>query len=448
MQRIKSFPTSLALLLSLFTMIFVAACGDTGSNASSSSNGPVTVTFMTWEAKDTNKAIDAAMQKFMQQNPNIKVQRIESPNSDYGQKLSSLSVAKKLPDIFWAGNDTEQQYGGQGLLYDWTEYASKSDNKLDFSKFAPASIENWKNNGKLYGLPTLMNTYGVWYNEDLFKKAGLSLPKPGWTYDEMLHDAQVLTQKSGSKVTRYGLWNPPDDPFAVSDCAVSAGGQSFADKTVNPTKVTAGPEFIACARKYIDAVQNGYVTPPSYNSQNNPLMDNAPQAFVSGQIPMFYNGQWFAQTFLQSKPSFKYGFAPLPVEKDAVQPYDAVGICSPSYVKNPDAVWKVMQFLASGVWESVLPSAPVAPTAYLPSSNAYFDTLKSDGLTTVADTVNYELNTQKKLGIRFLSSWTQKGQDIITANWENVLYGKTPVEAGTQKMVQQLNDLIQQSSAP
>src|SRR5205814_4606821 len=68
----------------------------------SSSNGPATVTVMTWESADTNKAIDAALQKFMQQNPKIKVERIASPNSDYAQKLSSLVVAKKLPDIFWA----------------------------------------------------------------------------------------------------------------------------------------------------------------------------------------------------------------------------------------------------------------------------------------------------------------------------------------------------------
>src|SRR2546421_4109042 len=146
MQRMATFKVSIVLLLSLLTMTFVAACGE-----GSSSNGPATVTVMTWESADTNKSIDAALQKFMQQNPNIKVERIPSPNSDYAQKLTSLVVAKKLPDIFWSGNDTEQQFGGQGLLYDWTQYASKSSSDFDISKFAPSSIENWKNNGKLFG---------------------------------------------------------------------------------------------------------------------------------------------------------------------------------------------------------------------------------------------------------------------------------------------------------
>jgi multiple sugar transport system substrate-binding protein len=444
MRRMETFKVSIVLLLSLLTMTFVAACGEGGN----SSNGSATVTVMTWESADTNKAIDAALQKFMQQNPGIKIERIASPNSNYAQKLSSLVVARKLPDIFWAGNDTEQQFGGQGLLYDWTQYASKSSSDFDINKFAPASIDNWKSNGKLFGLPTLMNTYGVWYNADMFEKAGLPLPKAGWTYDEMLHDAQVLTQKDGNKVTRYGLWNPPDSPFEIGYCSVSAGGQPFEDKILNPSKVTAGPEYIACAKKFAAAVQNGFVTPPEYTNNSSggggAVIDSAPAAFASGRIPMFYYGQWLVPTFQQAKPTFKYGFAPVPAMKDNVQPYDAVGISSPSYVANPDAVWKVMQFLSSKAWEAILPGSPVAPAAYVPSATPYFDTLKSSGLQTVADSVNYELTAQKKLGIRFIGPWATTANNVVLAKWNGILDGKTPVDTGVQDMVKQLNDVIQQ----
>lgn len=431
MTKKRIFKTSIVLLLLLLTSLSIAACGgsDTGS-------GPKTVTFMTWETVDTNKLIDQAMAEFMKQNPDIKVQRIPSPNSDYGQKLSSLVLAKKLPDIFWAGNDTEQQYGAQGLLYDWSSQAQQSSGDFDINKFAPNSLANWKTSDKLYGLPTLMNTYGIWYNEDLFKQAGLPLPKIGWTYDEMLHDAQVLTQKDGGKVSRYGLWNTPDDPFLTNNCAVSAGGTSFEDKLLNPSSVTVSPEFINCAKMFAGAVQNGSVTPPGYNT------DTAQDSFVAGKIPMFYNGQWLAAGFLQSKPGFKYGFAPLPQVKKNVQVYDAVGIASPTYIKNPDATWKVMQFLASKAWETVLPGSPVAPAAYVPSSTPYFDTLKKDDLSSVADSVNYTLNTPDKVGIRFVAPWSSKATDVITANWNDILLGKKPLESGTQQMVQQINDII------
>ncbi len=438
MQKKKTFKTTFVLLLAVALMTILAACG--GSDTTSSS-GQTTVTFMTWESTSTNQLLDAAAKKFMQANPTITVQRIATPNSDYGQKLSSLVLAKKLPDLFWAGNDTEQQYGAQGLLYDYSSLANSThSSSFDVSKFAPASIENWTSAGKLYGLPSLLNTYGVWYNADEFTKAGLTLPASGWTYQEMLHDAQVLTQKDGNKVTTYGLVSPPDDPFQINNYAVSAGGTSFEDKIINPTSVTAGPQYIEGTKLFVDAIQKGYVTPPGYDTSS------AQDSFSAGKIPMLYGGQWLAAGFLQAKPTIKYGFAPLPIVKNRVQIYDAVGVSSPSYIKNPDAVWKVMQFLTSTAWESVLPGSPVAPAAYVPSSDPYFAALKSAGLQSVADSVNYGLTTEDKVGIRFISPWSSKATDVITANWNDILLGKTPTEAGVQKMVQQINDLIKQNS--
>lgn len=438
MNLTKVFKPLMASFVAILLATGMIACG--GSDSASSSSGKVTVTYMTWETAQTNANLDAAMQTFMKQNPNIIVRHIASPNSNYGQKLSSLVVAKKLPDLLWAGNDTEQQYGAEGLLYDYSSLLSSSSSTLNPEQFAPASLENWKVNGKLYGLPSLMNTYGVWYNTDLFKAAHLPLPAAGWSYNDMLHDAQVLTQKNGNSVTRYGLWSPPDDPFSLGDYSVSAGGAPFEDSIVNPKFVTASPQFIEGTKLFANAVQQGYVTPPTYD------VSNSTEGFASGKIPMLWGGQWLAASFMQSKPSFQYGFAPMPIVSKQVQPYDAVGIVSPSYIQHPDAVWKVMQFLDSTVWESVLPNSPVAPTAYQPAAQPYYSALKNAGLSSVVDSVQYELNTQDKLGIRFTAPWATKANDIVTANWNNILMGKTPVESGVQNMIQQINTTIQQGA--
>src|SRR2546423_1085179 len=100
----------------LFLIIAVVGMGLPVARAAD----PVKVTFMTWEGADTNAAIDKAVETFKTANPDIDVQRLETPTTDYGQKIASMTVANQLPDIFWAGNDTEQQLGAQGALYDWT----------------------------------------------------------------------------------------------------------------------------------------------------------------------------------------------------------------------------------------------------------------------------------------------------------------------------------------
>jgi ABC-type glycerol-3-phosphate transport system substrate-binding protein len=159
-----------------------AACG--GSDSKGKADGPVTVTVMTWESAETNAAIDKALAGF--KDDKITVKRVDTPSGGYGDKLASLTQAKKLPDLFWCGNDTEQQYTAQGLTVDWSERISKGDGDFTADKFVGSAMENWKTgDGQMGGLPSLMNTYGVWYSVDAFTAAGSAEPKSGWTWDDM-----------------------------------------------------------------------------------------------------------------------------------------------------------------------------------------------------------------------------------------------------------------------
>lgn len=412
----------------------------TAAPAANTSGEKTKVTIMTWESNETNAAIDAAVATFEAANPTIDVERLETPNTNYGDKIQAMVQANELPDLFWSGNDTEQQFGADGLLFDWSQYAKQTNTEsFRLNDFAPGAIENWTSaDGKLYGLPTLMNTYGFWYNADLLTEAGVELPKPGWTYEQFYAAAAAATQKDGTNVTRYGMWDGSgfSSPFTMGNCSVSAGGAPFMDKIINPTVVTADAEYTKCVQQLATAVQAGSITPPGYP------MDGATESFIAGQIPMLFYGQWLAPSFIEAEPSFTYGFAPLPIVKDVVQPYDAIGLVSPKTIQNPDAVWRVMQFLATDLWKTVLVDAPVAPAAHIPSSEPYFQKLQDAGLVSVAEGVRYELEAPVKQGIRFTAPWGSKANDVVTANWNDMLLGKKPIDTTLPSMVEQINGVI------
>lgn|GEM_PF-2536334 len=92
-----------------------------------------------------------------------------------------------------------------------------------------------------------------------------------------------------------------------------------------------------------------------------------------------------------------------------------------------------------------MPGAPVAPAAYIPSSQPYFNTLKANGQDSVAETVNFALQSPKKIGVRFNATWASKAGDVLK-QYDSILMGKTPIDAGVKTMVQQLNDLIKANS--
>jgi ABC-type glycerol-3-phosphate transport system substrate-binding protein len=408
------------------------ATGACSSGSSTKQSGPVTVTVMTWESTTTNAAIDQALAGF--HDANITVKRLDTPNGNYGDKLVALNQAKKLPDLFWCGNDTELQYSSEGLLTDWS---SRLSGDFSASSFVSTAMDNWKGaNGKIGGLPSLMNTYGIWYNADAFSAAGLAAPAPGWTWDQMFGDAAALAHKNGAG---YGLiadgMTSTDGPFTLSTYALSGGGAGFTDSVNRPTKVTADATFTEGVGKLAAGITSGSVAPPGYD------VSNAQSIFAAGKIPMLLSGQWLAAGFLTDKPKIKYAFAPLPQVKSPATLYDAVGICTPSYTKNADATFKVLKYLDSTVWTKVLPASPVAAPAYTAAQNTYFSALTGAGLTTVADTVKSALSMPTTIGVRFTTQWASQANDLITSYWQPIVTGKKPL-SDLQTLVQKINDLI------
>jgi multiple sugar transport system substrate-binding protein len=401
--------------------------------------GKTVVRIMTWEGQDTNDQIAAAMKPFEAKNPDISVEIVKVPGVGFDQTRNTMIAANQLPDLFWVGNDQLLEYGRKGILYDWTKQATAKGDDFALEQFAPGAVANYTLDGKLYGLPSLMNTYGYFYNADLFTAAKVPLPKVGWTYAQFFDAAKKLTVKNGDSVTRYGVYDPRNDLFMLSQYAASQGGTMFQDKILEATKVTVSPQMIAGARAWAAAIKDGSVTPRAYPG------DGLDKLFAAGKVPMLGAGQWLAKGFIEGKLPFKWGFAPLPTGTKQVTIYDAVGIASPSYIKNPDAVWKVMKYLDTKAWEIVLPQSPVAPSAYVPSAKPYFDTLKKDGAASVAESVNAMLTMKDKEGVRFLSSWSGKAFDVINASYNDILSGKTDAKTGLEAIAAKVNEIIKAS---
>jgi ABC-type glycerol-3-phosphate transport system substrate-binding protein len=430
--------TFIVTTLACAGLLAATACSGSDSGGGSSS-GPVTVTVMTWESAQTNAAIKKALADF--KDDNITVQLLDTPAGNFGDKLASLTQAKKLPDLFWCGNDTEQQYTSQGLLVDWTDKINNGDGDFKADKFVGSAMENWKTaDGQMGGLPSLMNTYGVWYNEDAFTKAGIAVPKAGWTWDDMYSAAANLANKNGAK---YGLvadqLTSGDGPFTMSMYSVSAGGAPFTDNVNHPTKAEADAKYTEGVQKLIDAIKSGSVAPPGYDASN------VQSLFAAGKVPMMFGGQWLAAGFQTDKPKVKYGFAPFPQVDTPATLYDSVGICTPQYTKDQDATFKVLEYINTKVWDAVLPASPVAPPAYTPAQASYFDALNKAQQSTVVDTVKADLAAEKTVGVRFTTQWAQQVGDLTTANYQPILSGKKPI-SDLPAYIDKINGLIKQGN--
>lgn len=435
-----------AIIALLFFSSLLAACGGNGGGGSGSADSgnapsgqdnagsgkPVEVTMITWESAAMNEKIMASMKKFEEENPDIKVKLIPTPLDNYGVKINGMITAKKAPDIFMTGNDMLLDNAGKGLLYDWTELATQD--KAFMEGFYEGVVDSWYYDGKLVGLPGLLNTYGIFYNKKSFQEAGLPEPKIGWTYDEFFAAMEKLSSNQGG-VQQFGYYAPLD-PFHVSLYSVSAGGAPFADAIINPTKVEISDQFREGVEKYKSAIANGYMNPPTFD------LTNAMSSFKQGKVPMTLQGQWVADDLIRTAPKeLEWGYAPMPVVNSQTEIYDAVGWSSPATLKNPEAVWKVLKYLDSKMYEEVLPSTPVAPAAYQASSAAYYDALKAAGHPEVGEGLDHILKSPNTQPVRFLSTWAGKAYPFIEASWKNILMGKAPITE-LDVLAEKINNVI------
>jgi multiple sugar transport system substrate-binding protein len=128
--------------------------------------------------------------------PNYTIKYLQK---DKTNTFPNLISAGQPIDIYW--DSVGYFVGGiqeSGMQYDMTELIGKS--KLDMSRFEASDIDAMKqmSGGKLYGLPVVTNTLSFFYNKDLFDKFGVSYPKDGMMWDEVLEMNKKLTRFEAS----------------------------------------------------------------------------------------------------------------------------------------------------------------------------------------------------------------------------------------------------------
>lgn len=434
----RKFKAMSVTLLSTVMLASLIGCGNKKATSDPISSNDTTkkieLSFMDWEGPEMNTKMMEAMKDFQNENPGVTVKQIPTPIGDYGVKLNEMIAAKSAPDIFQAGHDMALQMSTKGTAYDFSKQAAKD--KTFTSGFYPGVYELWVQDGKVIGLPGLLNAYGIFYNKDAFKKANLPEPKEGWTWSDMFDAARALASKNNG-VQTYGMYNLSMDPFHVAVMSVSNGGQPYADQIQKPTKVSADDKFKAAVTNLRGLIKDGAIAPPTYKA------DNINAAFMQGKIPMMEYGQWEADDLIRNAPKdFNWGFAPTPkgTSKQSMI-FDNVGWASPKDIKDADAVWKLMKFMDSKMYEKVLPATPVAPTAYVASAQPYYDKLKSAGHDDLAKGLDYLFKTTDKQPIRFNTTWSGDANKFVDTDWNNILESKTDVSA-IDKMVDNINKVI------
>ncbi|HEV2122406.1 MAG TPA: extracellular solute-binding protein, partial [Chloroflexota bacterium] len=96
---------------------------------------------------------------------------------------------------------------GKDTVRPLDSYLSKST-IIKKGDFYPRTVEMNSVGGKLYGLPSTVNLYLLYYNKNLFQQQGLKLPDLTWDYNDFDEAAQKLTKRTPEQFQQAGVDMP------------------------------------------------------------------------------------------------------------------------------------------------------------------------------------------------------------------------------------------------
>jgi len=340
---------------------------------------PVEITYYTFSAApDHLKELDQMIQIFEAGNPGIKVKVETAPFADYFTKLQTMIAGGTAPDVFELNYENFVTYADKGLLLDLSPML-KADSTIDPAIYYPRALQAFNYNGMQLGLPATFSTVVLFYDKDLFDKAGLSYPTSNWTWADAVAAAQKLNDPANGV---WGLYSPIQF-WEFYKKAAQNNCKFFSD---DKTQVLINsPECVQALQTMVDMVKVAKVMPTT--AEMGGVADG--DLFKSGKLAMDVTGIWMFSAFKDA--AFQWDIAVEPGMATQATHFFANAVSVFAATKHPQESYEWAKFFTSDAkmakiridagWELPALSNPEYFTDYLsqtPPANrqAVFDSLK------------------------------------------------------------------------
>lgn len=368
------------LLLCLAITVMLSACGGgktapEGNSGEKPSNKPAektTVEFLYALAGANGEVVQSLVKKFNESQDQYNVNATFVPPDQRMETISTSIAAGSPPDLFTAGPpDISVLRGSKGLMT-IDELSQDKTDKIDPSMFIESVRPVVELDGKMWGVPISAGIAGLYYNEDLFKEAGLTRAPESW--EELLDYAKKLTDPAKGQ---WGLLLPTKEVLFTNNIWSTFlwqnGGEHFTSDLKQATfNSDKGAEAL---QLWVDMIQKDKVAPLQQMDEN--LIT---QTFATGKVGMFIG---FPLWITQSKDfPFVTKTAPLPTREKAATYLGGWYLTVPAGGKNKDGAYEFIQFLLkpenSAAWNIGMGSLPTQQSTM--ETQEYQDYIKNTPL--------------------------------------------------------------------
>lgn len=288
----------IGLVIGLVAIASIALAGCSASAAPSKTSGPVTLTLSGWSLSTTPE-FQTLADAFHAKHPDVTVTLKEYDSSNYDTLMTADLAAGTGPDIITQKNvKNVVTYQAGGQLMDVSDVALPK---------GIGGASAYSVGGKQYAVPYRQDSWVLFYNKDLFKKAGISAPDGSWTWADYANAATKL---------KSGLAAAGSKAYGTYQHTWQSTVQGFANAQSPHANILSGKySYLAPYYDRVLSLQNSGAQ-VAYNTVTaNQLTYQA--EFGKQDAAMMPMGTWYVATLVAQQASgdadkFSWGIAPAP----------------------------------------------------------------------------------------------------------------------------------------
>lgn len=350
--------------------------------------------------------------------------------------------AKQPPaiiQVFDAGSGV--MMAAEGAVVPVAEVLEKGGFKFDKSQYLPGIVAYYsKPDGTMLSFPYNSSSPILYYNKDVFKKAGLDENTPPKTWPELFEAAKIIKASGAANCGFTSTWLTwiQTENFAAWNNASYGTHENGLSGTNVELKINA-PLFVEHFQAIADLAKDG-------NFRYGGRVSEAKQLFTSGECAMLTESSGGLGDVVNS--GINYGIGQLPYyEGHGPQNTIPGGASLWVFAGQSDAQYKGIAKFFDFLSQTPTQQKLHEKSGYLPVTMAAYDaTKKSDfyeknpGRETPILQMMGKAPTENSKGVRLVN--LPQVRDILNDEFEAMLAGKQDAQAALDKAVKRANQAI------
>ncbi len=284
-----------------------------------------------WTDPQVKPTILKLIQKFEQENPQIKVVVTDLTWTNGHEKIVVAFASHSAPDLLELGSDWVPEFSSQKALLDLTPAVDSIKN--GFRMWEPGIFD-----GKIFAFPWMLDTRVLFYNKDLMSQAGLDSQHPPQTWNELLiyaekinHPEKQIYGFGANAAERHRLYKK-FLPFLWGN-----GAKILSED--NSTCLINSKEAVDALNFYIELTKFGLLD----------TQRRLDEAFMQGKLAFVISGGWLLKEIQKNNLTLKFGVTLMPrPDKNRGTPASFAGgefLVISQKTKHPQEALKLVRFL-------------------------------------------------------------------------------------------------------